>query len=149
MSYAQRTDVSSEQSKGEIEKLVRRYGASKFVSGWDEKHATVLFEMKARRIRFVVPIPTEDEMTKTPEGQTRHKADLIQKARDQEVRRRWRSLALIIKAKLEAVESGIAVFESEFLANIVLPTNATIGETILPKLEGIYSGKPLPPLLGG
>ena len=42
-------------------------------------------------------------------------------AHEQERRRLWRALLLNIKAKLEAVESGISVFDEEFMAHIVLP----------------------------
>jgi hypothetical protein len=46
----------------------------------------------------------------------------------QATRQRWRALALVIKAKLEVVESGISIFEDEFMANIVLPGGDTVGD---------------------
>ncbi len=49
---------------------------------------------------------------------------------------RW--LALVIKAKLEAVESGITMFEEEFLAHIVLPDGKTAGEHVIPAIESSY-----------
>ncbi len=45
---------------------------------------------------------------------------------DQACRQRWRALALLVKAKLEAVESGIVSFEEEFLAHVVLPDGSTV-----------------------
>ncbi len=40
------------------------------------------------------------------------------------------------RAKLEAVEAGIAVFEEEFMAFIVVPgLNQTIGEIMVPRLS--------------
>jgi hypothetical protein len=36
--------------------------------------------------------------------------------------RRWRALLLMIKAKVEAVESGVVTFEDEWLAHFVLPS---------------------------
>ena len=41
-------------------------------------------------------------------------------------RQRWRALNLAIKAKLEAVESGIVTFDQEFLAHIVGPSGQTV-----------------------
>jgi hypothetical protein len=41
-------------------------------------------------------------------------------------------LLLIIRAKLEAVESGITTLESEFLANILLPDGGTVGQWLSP-----------------
>ena len=49
--------------------------------------------------------------------------------REQEIKSRWRALALVVKAKLEAVECGISTLENEFLAFIVLPgVDFTIGD---------------------
>ena len=50
-----------------------------------------------------------------------HTAAAQQAAWEQVCRQRWRALLLIIRAKLEAVASGITTLENEFLANIVLP----------------------------
>jgi hypothetical protein len=63
------------------------------------------------------------------------------------VRQRWRALALVIKAKLEAVEAGITIFEEEFLAHIVLPDGRTAGEYMVPQIEESYRTKQMPPLL--
>lgn len=43
------------------------------------------------------------------------------------------------KAKLEAVESGISVFEDEFMANIVLPGGRTVSDEVRPKIAIAYS----------
>jgi hypothetical protein len=56
---------------------------------------------------------------------------------------------LVIKAKLEAVETGITSFESEFLAHILLPDGSTFGQWAAPELERVYlSGKMPQKLLG-
>jgi hypothetical protein len=58
---------------------------------------------------------------------------------------------LLVKAKLEAVRGGIAVFEQEFLANIVVPhTNQTVYERIAARLEAgeINTDRLLPPAPG-
>ena len=55
------------------------------------------------------------------------------------MRQKWRALALVIKAKLEAVESGIAVFEDEFMAYIVLPGGEeTVGDFMRPQIAEAY-----------
>jgi hypothetical protein len=53
----------------------------------------------------------------------------------------------VIKAKLEAVESRIAEFESEFLANIVLPDGQTVGKFMQPQVEKAYKTGKMPLLL--
>ncbi len=58
-------------------------------------------------------------------------------------------LALVIKAKLEAVETGITMFDEEFLAHIVLPNGNTVGQFMLPQVESTYNSGAMPPLLPG
>jgi response regulator RpfG family c-di-GMP phosphodiesterase len=50
-----------------------------------------------------------------------------QAVNDAETRRRWRCLAMVIKAKLEVVASGISSFEEEFLAHVMLYDGRTVG----------------------
>jgi len=66
---------------------------------------------------------------------------------EQACRQRWRALALAIKAKLEAVESGITGFEEEFLSHIIMADGKTIGEHIVPQVAQLCSPAALPPLL--
>ena len=42
---------------------------------------------------------------------------------------------MVVKAKLEAAQSGIVTFEQEFFAHTVLRNNKTIEEWIEPQLE--------------
>jgi hypothetical protein len=147
--YAQSTEVSSDRSRGEIERTLTRYGASAFMYGWDGPKAVVAFNAKNRYIRFELPIPAREVFAKTPgRGQIRSPAQR-EAAYEQAVRQRWRALALVIKAKLEAVDSGITTFENEFLANIVLPDNQTVGDWIKPQVANAYETGSMPKLLGG
>lgn len=61
MQYASNTDVSVEKSRAEIESVCRRYGATAFASGWQGNRASITFEMRDRRIRFVLPLPAREE----------------------------------------------------------------------------------------
>ena len=66
------------------------------------------------------------------------------------MRQRWRALALIVKAKPEATETGITTFEEEFLSYIVLPDNQTVGECMLPQIiEEAYQRGEMPRMLPG
>ncbi len=128
--------------------MLSRYGASRFVSGWDEQQATIMFEAAGRRVRFEIPLPKAEEFLTTPKGQKRQ-ASLAQTAAQTEERRRWRALMLVIKAKLEAVETKITSFEDEFLAHFVLPNGSTVGQWLAPQLEKAYATEKMPPLLPG
>jgi hypothetical protein len=148
--YAENTSVSSEKSRAEIEQTLARYGADGFMYGWDGGTAVLAFQMHGRRIRFDLQMPErhDREFSLTETGRERAPAQAA-KAWEQACRQRWRALALVIKAKLEAVESGITEFEEEFLAPIVLPNGGTVGTWMLPQVGEAYQTGKMPPLLPG
>lgn len=147
--YASETSVSSTASRDEIERTLKRYGADQFVYGWREMSAVIGFRMKDRNIRFNLPMPAKADFRLTP-GQKRVRSpEAIEREWEQAGRQRWRALALVIKAKLEAVETGITEFESEFMAHIVLPGGETVGEWMRPQIANAYESGNMPPLLPG
>lgn len=145
--YAEGTTVAPEKSRMEIEQILRRYGADQFVSGWSTQNAVIGFTAHGRQVRFVLPMPSIDEIpTRNGNGATLKPQQRMDKLAGEE-RRRWRALALAIKAKLEAVESGIAEFEDEFLAHIVMPDGRTVGQHVRPGIEATYESGHMVPLL--
>lgn len=149
--YAESTSVSTESSRAEIERTLRRYGASSFAYGWEADTAQIMFVADGRRVRFVLPLPDRGarEFTHTPTRGTPRSSAQAEAAWEQACRQRWRALALVIKAKLEAVEAGITSFEDEFLAHIMLPSGGTVGEWMRPQLEATYASNTMPALLPG
>jgi hypothetical protein len=145
--YASSTDVSSDKSRNEIERILMRYGADQFMYGWQNESAVVAFRANDRRVRFILPLPSRVDREFTHHSKGMRTADAAARAYEQAVRQRWRALALVIKAKLEAVESGISEFEDEFLANIMLPTGETVGEWMRPQVAEAYRVGTMPPLL--
>lgn len=140
MRFAEHTSVPVEKSRAEIESTLRRFGAERFISGWDQRLAVIGFVYRERSIRFELPLPdpTEKRFAFTPAGKSRRTdADRL-KAWEQGCRENWRALAAVIKAKLVAVETGITTFEQEFLAHIVLPGGETVGQFVIPKLGDVY-----------
>lgn len=132
--YAARTQVSEEKSRSEIERILSRYGATRFMYGWNQDSAIIAFEAKGRNIRFQLPMPDKKRFTVSAYEQNR--------------RQRWRALTLAIKAKLETVESGISTFENEFMAFIVLPNGMNVSEWLSPQIQEAYQGdKPMPLML--
>ncbi len=145
--FAAKTDVTVSKSKAEIEAIIERYGAGQFMSGWDATRAVIGFEMEGRGVRFVLPMPMRDNPEFTHHTKGPRTADAALKLWEQACRQRWRALALVIKAKLEAVESGISVFEDEFMANIVLPGGKTVSEEVRPLIASAYATGKVQPLL--
>lgn len=134
--YARNTSVPVARSRAEIERVLTKYGASKFGSMSEENRATLYFEVKGRQLQWTIPIPERKRY--------RHETDY-----DREIRRRWRVMLITVKAMLEAVESKLLTFDQAFLPHIVIPGTAkTIGEAISsPKLDALYQGMSLPALL--
>ena len=147
--YAAQTDVSVDRSRAEIERLITRYGATSTAFMNAPGRALIMFEANDRRVVFELPLPeqTSEEFKKTPTGRTKKNPQAHYAAWEQACRQRWRSLALVIKAKLEAVESGITTFEDEFLSHIILPDGITVGKHIKPTIAAWYAGGKMRPLL--
>lgn len=147
--YAAETSVSCEKSRMEIEQTLRRYKAEKFGYADLGDRAIIGFQMCGRVIRFALPVPDRAEFkTHLLRGQQHNSTpDRQQRDWEQACRQRWRALALVIKAKLEAVECGITLFEEEFLAHIVLPNGQTFGEYAIPQIAKAYETRDMPPLL--
>ena len=125
MKYAKRTVVPVSKSRSEIESVVLRYGADQFGSALDNQggRAMVQFRIKTWLVRFILP---------------------LHQCTEQQQRQRWRALALVIKAKLEAVETGITTVEEEFLPHIVTPRGDTFGEWAVPQLREMKKTGELP-----
>src|SRR5512138_2199837 len=108
--YAQKTQVSPERSRAEIEQTLKRLGADAFGYGYEGNRAVVSFRCQGRHIRFEVTTPSIDQFKRTKGGVWRT-AVQQRAAQEQAIRQRWRALALLVKAKLEGVEAGIETFE--------------------------------------
>lgn len=146
--YASTTSVSIDRTKAEIDSTLRRYGASKFSSGWDEDAGTafVNFYCADRFIRFTVPMPKPTERRFTHGGRygRPRPTAAAQAAFDQEQKAVWRRLLLCIRAKLESVEAKIETFEEAFLAQIVIPSGETMGSWAKTNLPTVYSVGQMP-----
>lgn len=145
--FAASTEVSASRSRDEIERTLTRYGADQFMYGWQDDAAMVAFRMGGRQVRFVLPMPSKSDRRFTHHSRGARSPDAALKEWEQAVRQRWRALALVIKAKLEAVESGISEFEDEFLANIILPDGSTAGQWMRPQIAHAYATSEMPKLL--
>jgi hypothetical protein len=147
--YASGTEVSVEKSRAEIERMIIKYGATATAFFNSPMHAMVCFEASGRRVMFKLPLPQRDDRRFSHNSRGVRSPDASFAAWEGACRQRWRALALVIKAKLEAVESGITTFEDEFLAHIVLPDGETVGTHLRPRIAQIYADQRLLPLLPG
>ena len=146
--YANKTTVDANQSRAEIERTLERYGATSFAYSKTEAEAVIIFDMENRRVRFNLPLPARSGFTQTETGRSRKSQTAIEDAYQQAVRQRWRALALVIKAKLESIESGIESFDQAFMPQIMLPGGReTVSSWMVPQIEIAYETGKMPPLL--
>lgn len=132
--YASETEVPVERSRQAVEQLLRDRKVEGYHTGWDVHRDIIEFLWKGKQIRFVLKRPAIEDFNLSPAGWQRSVRQR-QQAFAQADRQRWRALYLVIRAKIEAVEADLAVFEEEFMAFIVVPgLNKTVGEILLPRL---------------
>ncbi len=134
MAYARDTSVPVGRSRNEIEQLLQKHGADGFSYGWTSTHDKVEFAWQGKHIRFLLPRYVDAQVKALFPRRASWSVSAFTRAREQADRQRWRALLLVVKAKLEAVECGIAMFEQEFLAFIVLADGRTVGDCIVPRL---------------
>lgn len=138
--YAAGTMVPVERSQGEIRRILTRYGATRFSMAEDTAKIALAFSVHNRMIKFIIWMPAAPTSSSTAASKRTY---------EQICRQRWRQLILVLKAKFEAVETGIETFESAFMAHIVLPDGKIFGEWAQPQIEQSYKDGKMPPLLGG
>lgn len=124
--FAERTTVSVAETIAEIEKTIKKHGGAQFVFGVTEHQLLIGFSKDERQARFQVP--------QYPQDTQKSKASA-------------RALLLVIKANLEAVVSGIQIFEDAFMANIVMPDGKVLAQHVRQKIASAYETGEMPPML--
>jgi hypothetical protein len=147
--FASQTSVSVDKSIAEIRSILSRYGADQFIHGEDSSRgqAIIGFRVGGKSIKLYLPLPHKKQFMVSPAGRQRRDMGAVEKAWEQACRQSWRALALIIKAKLEAVAAGITTYEQEFLPNLLLPGGDTIYERMAKGLPDAIAGGKLPILI--
>jgi hypothetical protein len=143
--FASDTDVSPENSRAELERMLRKVGCVRFAWRMEPDGAALAFELGDRRFRLDVPMPQRSDrlVTHTPTGELR-RTDRINGALAQLERTRWRTLVLAVKAKLAAVEVGLSTLEEAFLADVLLPSGRTVAEETREPIALAYQGVAVP-----
>jgi hypothetical protein len=95
---------------------LRKAGADRIAQAEEPGRIAVQCFLNDRLLRFTIELPEHP----------------------QQRRQRGRALLLVIKAKIESIESGVETFDEAFLANIVTPGGATVGDWLIPQIETAY-----------
>ena len=137
MSYARDTKTSEDKSRGEIERLLEKYGADEF--GYVTRRDAAIIGFLYRGRRFELPIPMPQNLDPlffiTPNTKRPRSPGAAQEAFLAERRRRWRCLCLGVKAKLVMIDDNVATFEAEFLPYLVTGSGQTVAERMQPLIE--------------
>jgi len=124
--FAEDTRVPVSQSQESVKRLLKGAGSDQIAVYEASDKSAVAFRIDGRFYRITVPTPT---------GRA---------SADQEMRRAWRLLLLLIKAKLEAVREGATTIEREFLADMLMPDGSTVAEWTAAPLALAYDKGEMP-----
>jgi hypothetical protein len=141
--YATKTTVSPAKSQSEIMETFERFGIKEHAVFKGENITAIAFARNGLQYRMTVTMPSPTDKVFVEGVRTRTPLQ-IQAAYESEVRRRWRSLALLIKAKIVAIEDGISGFEQEFLSHVVVGNDRTLGDSVIPALRNAASTGQIP-----
>ena len=154
--YATNTSVSVERSRGELERLLTRYGSTGF--GYVTQGALVAVEFQIfptgstqRRVQFKMemPDPNNEEFIMTPSRRSKRTNEQALQLWEKACRAKWRALLLVVKAKLEAVEAEISTFDKEFLAHLLTGDGRTVYQHVEEQLPALEAGGAMLMLPGG
>lgn len=148
MSLPYESATSGERALGEIQKLLRAFGCTKFGSMCDDEAREILiqFEYRGRPVSVKASIrgyaaawlkahPWASSRSRMDQTAYQRKAMDIASVAVYSILRDW------IKGQVTAIETGILSFEGAFLGQLLLPTGSTVLEhvqqhQVLPALEG-------------
>ncbi len=124
--YAEGTAVTVESSRGEISGILAKHGVKRM--GWtsDPVGDALLFELGGYSFRFAIGRPTMADIHSLYPN-----AYDPEKKLAGEWRRRWRANVLLLKAKLEFIDSGDTTLIRELLPYAVLPGGQTVEDAIM------------------
>lgn len=138
-SFANGTSVTVEKTRTEIEKLLMQRGAAQFgtITDIERGMAIIGFKYKGLQIQMQIPLPDRKhkDFTMKKKGWGHNTDEKAYALYEGEIRRRWRCLALALKAKMVSVADGVTTFEKEFLPYVVTADGTTIGDKLAPMLE--------------
>lgn len=146
--YAQDTSVPIARSRGEIDKLLRDWGAKGIQWSDDyENDRTMLrfvwvFDGVDYMARFVINLPKKESLEDLAiDGRTGDvNENKMRKLMDARGKQENRILLLWLKAALNAVASGMVSAETLFLPFLEGKNGETVAEVALPNLKSLASG---------
>jgi hypothetical protein len=157
VTYAKDSSVPVTRSRAELQQVLERAKCTSAMVGESGGEAMVAFELQGRVIKMRWPIPKRDadafvfrpSNSSDRRWWTKNAPGAADKLHAQAVRTSWRVLILIVKAKLEVIESGLSTVEREFLADLLLPGGQTVHDAMKENIALVYDTQQVPMLGNG
>jgi hypothetical protein len=122
--YAAGTRVDVHRSRFELERVLCSYGGRDFAFVEDDANASIQFAIHGRYVQLAFPLPDPGSRRFSHTASGRRRTAIAQeRAYEQALRENWRAFVLVVRGKLESVQSGVSTFEDEF-ASFLLPSFA-------------------------
>lgn len=146
--YAEDTTVPVSKSRGELDALLRGWGAQGIQWTDDFEHDRVMLRFVWPRgeqrfmARFVVRLPTREQLAvDAVDGRSgRTSESKLRALMDARGKREHRLLVLWLKAALNAVDAGLVDAETLFLPFLEGKDGQTFAEAALPRLADLTTG---------
>lgn len=147
--FADDTAVPVSRSRGEIDRLLREWGARglQWTDDWEHGRVALKFLWRAGDgkdylARFSVALPTDDELREEARhgGRGKFLPGKFERLAEGRGRQEHRLLGLWLKAALNAVESGIVSAETLFLPFLEDRQGRTVAEIAIPRLGQLLEG---------
>lgn len=122
MAYAEDTRVPISRSRDELERILTRFGADQVATLANSDGWTIAFAARGLRIQLHIAMPENGPNS-------------------QEARRLWRTLVLVTKARLVAIDDGLESLADAFLAQVMLPSGYSVAEQVAPQLAAAAGGQ--------
>ena len=130
--YAEGTKVGVDSSRGEITGILTKHGVKRM--GWfgdADSGDELQFELGGGQFRFRIEKPTAAELERRDGHLYSYPQNVDWESKaDAEWRRRWRANVLLLKAKLEFIDSGDTTLDRELLPYRVLADGRTLEQAI-------------------
>ena len=152
--YAEGTKTPVSNSQMEVLRILEGHGITQHMLANDSATGThnLIFKHTGVTYKISVQMPARDakQFQRNGRGLARSQQEIAD-AWAAEVRRRWRSFLLVIKAKVIGIDDGVTTFDEAFLPYVVVNEQyETLAEVMVPRIRAAATLGEYPalPMLG-
>lgn len=133
MTYAQNTKVPVSRSRAELLRILEAHGCDDIVQGGSARRQMAVIQFHYEnipcRIALRLPSPQEERFHLHGSGWQLSPGEAERKY-DKELRRIWRCLVLMVKARFEELDANLFSPQQTLASWMLLPNGTSIGEAL-------------------